>query len=386
MESVNSRLRELDFLRGIAIILVLFRHQYLFDFTQKMGWIGVDLFFVLSGFLVSGLLFKEYQKFGNLKPGLFLIRRGFKIYPLYYLSYFFYLSIKIVKNQFELKGFLSEMFFVQNYVTGWGYAYVPTWSLAIEEHFYFGLAFLFCVGLKYKFFDFDKKNKFNRIGNFELSILFLLVFTFFMRIYSNIYMPENDAKNITMTHLRMDSLLGGVLVSYLYYFKNDWLTANFNKYKKSLLLIALLFLSFTPFVDFEESIFVRIFGFTLLYISFSIVLILFLVQKNINVKLDAVFSRKMVNFIGKIGLSSYAIYLTHGLIGTFYTVLNVYFLKLNIPVVLLFLIKSISSVYAGFFVTNYIEKYFLILRDKMYPSRQNQYTLKLNKIEVELNK
>ena len=64
MQTVN-RLRELDFLRGIAIILVLFRHQVLFDFLETMGWIGVDLFFVLSGFLVSGLLFKEYQKFIN---------------------------------------------------------------------------------------------------------------------------------------------------------------------------------------------------------------------------------------------------------------------------------------------------------------------------------
>ncbi|MET0945852.1 MAG: acyltransferase, partial [Flavobacterium sp.] len=322
MVSVNSRLRELDFLRGIAIILVLFRHQNLFDFTKKMGWIGVDLFFVLSGFLVSGLLFKEYKKFGNLQPGLFLIRRGFKIYPLYYLTYFLYLAIKIIKNQFDLTGFLSEIFFIQNYVTGWGYAYVPTWSLAVEEHFYFGLAFLFLAGLKLKLFDFDEKSKSNRISNFELSILFLLIITFIMRIYSNIYIPENEAKNITMTHLRMDSLLAGVLVSYLYYFKNDWLTSNFHKYKKSLLVIALLFLSFAPFVDFEESIYVRIFGFTLLYISFSIILILFLVQKNINEKLDAVFSRKVVDFIGKIGLSSYSIYLTHGLVITCCSVLN----------------------------------------------------------------
>ena len=65
MIKISNRLRELDFLRGIAIILVLLRHQHLFEFTTKMGWIGVDLFFVLSGFLVSGLLFKEYIKYGE---------------------------------------------------------------------------------------------------------------------------------------------------------------------------------------------------------------------------------------------------------------------------------------------------------------------------------
>lgn len=87
----QNRLREIDFLRGIAIVLVLFRHTFLFRYTITMGWIGVDLFFVLSGFLVSGLLFKEYIKYGYLRPGRFLIRRGFKIYPVYYLFYLVYI-------------------------------------------------------------------------------------------------------------------------------------------------------------------------------------------------------------------------------------------------------------------------------------------------------
>ena len=148
MVKPQYRLRELDFLRGIAIILVLFRHQYLFDFTQKMGWIGVDLFFVLSGFLVSGLLFKEYIKFGSIKPGLFLIRRGFKIYPVYYLFYLLYLTPILIKGNLNLTGFFSDMFFLQNYIWGWGYAYAPSWSLAVEEHFYFGFAMLMLFGIK----------------------------------------------------------------------------------------------------------------------------------------------------------------------------------------------------------------------------------------------
>ena len=96
-----SRLRELDFLRGIAILLVLLRHITLFSFTTQMGWIGVDLFFVLSGFLVSGLLFKEYIQFGNIQPKLFLIRRGFKIYPIYFIFYILYLLPFIIKHNFN---------------------------------------------------------------------------------------------------------------------------------------------------------------------------------------------------------------------------------------------------------------------------------------------
>jgi len=82
-----KRLSQIDFLRGIALILVLFRHHWVgIDALQHIGWIGVDLFFVLSGFLVSGLLFAEYKRFGSIKPLRFLVRRGFKIYPLFYLS------------------------------------------------------------------------------------------------------------------------------------------------------------------------------------------------------------------------------------------------------------------------------------------------------------
>ena len=117
----NNRLRELDFLRGIAIILVLFRHQVVSDFIGKMGWVGVDLFFVLSGFLVSGLLFKEYLKHGNIKPKRFLIRRGFKIYPVYYLFYIVFLIPIFAAGTFSLKGFLADMTFTHNYVLGQGY-------------------------------------------------------------------------------------------------------------------------------------------------------------------------------------------------------------------------------------------------------------------------
>src|SRR6185295_15310789 len=86
----------LDVLRGVAVLLVLFRHfdtppeelmhpvRAVVMWLNRVGWIGVDLFFVLSGFLVSGLLFEEYERHGTLRVGRFLVRRGFKIYPGFY--------------------------------------------------------------------------------------------------------------------------------------------------------------------------------------------------------------------------------------------------------------------------------------------------------------
>ena len=93
----NSRLLPLDFLRGVAILLVLMRHSplasskvgyiaYPFALIGRMGWTGVDLFFVLSGFLIGGLLFREIATRETLDIKRFIIRRGFKIWPSYYLN------------------------------------------------------------------------------------------------------------------------------------------------------------------------------------------------------------------------------------------------------------------------------------------------------------
>ena len=72
----------LDMLRAVAVLLVFCYHS---EGTKLFfGWIGVDLFFVLSGFLVSGLLFQEYQATHEIQPARFLLRRGLKIYPQFY--------------------------------------------------------------------------------------------------------------------------------------------------------------------------------------------------------------------------------------------------------------------------------------------------------------
>jgi peptidoglycan/LPS O-acetylase OafA/YrhL len=370
IETKNIRLREIDFLRGIAIILVLLRHQLLFDFTKNMGWIGVDLFFVLSGFLVSGLLFKEYLKFGNIKPCLFLIRRGFKIYPIYYLFYILYLIPIFYKKIFFLKGFLSDMFFVQNYVLGWGYSFRPSWSLAVEEHFYFGFGLLLWLGLQTKFIELNDGFR-NKISRFEIVIITMMVTCIGIRIFNNLYSPEDAIRNFTMSHLRIDSLLAGVLVSYLYYFRNHLLIQFFNNKKKKLLFLSLFLVSYTPlFEKPEDSFFILTIGFTFLYVAFAILLTYFLVDETINTTINKIFSKPVVNFVSKIGFSSYSIYIIHSFVNYSVGMIDTYIFKHFFNHVFLFFITSIISVFAGIFMTNYIEKYFLSKREKYYPSRK----------------
>ncbi|WP_396157176.1 acyltransferase family protein [Flavobacterium sp.] len=362
MQQVN-RLRELDFLRGIAIILVLFRHQLLFDFLKTMGWIGVDLFFVLSGFLVSGLLFKEYLKFGSINAKLFLIRRGFKIYPIFYLTYILYSIPRIYLHKFDLEKAFYELTFVQNYALGWGYAYAASWSLAVEEHFYFGLAFFLWLIFNKKIMRFEISS--HKISVFEKSLIGIFVFVFLFRIFSNWQYPDENVRNMTMSHLRMDSLLFGVLISFWYHFKKEGLINFYIRHKTKLLSLSFLLVLFTPFIEPAVSVFVRTIGFTMLYISFGIVLIHFLVDSHINNQLNRLFSKKGVNFISKIGFCSYSIYIIHSLVTNFIGFLpftNKY---------LLFIIVFLISIILGFFMTYVVEKFFLNYRNKYYPSRAN---------------
>lgn len=134
---------ELDFIRGVAILLVLVFHyrsrnllltSRLANRIEGFGWVGVDLFFVLSGFLVGGLLMREWQRTKAVRVARFLKRRAFKIWPAYYA----FLLVAAASHVRPLRSFfLQNLLNVQNYFPT---SLAHTWSLAVEEHFYLGLA------------------------------------------------------------------------------------------------------------------------------------------------------------------------------------------------------------------------------------------------------
>src|SRR5437016_8612267 len=133
-----NRNQWLDVLRGVAILLVLGRHSsyaYIRPWAI-IGWSGVDLFFVLSGFLISGLLFSEYQQRGCIDVKQFWIRRGFKIYPSFYVLLMFTAVLIWMKRGKLPMALLGDAFFLQGYAP---HILEHGWSLAVEEHFYFVL-------------------------------------------------------------------------------------------------------------------------------------------------------------------------------------------------------------------------------------------------------
>lgn len=207
----NSRDRQpqLDVLRGAAIILVLLAHPPMkLDqhdiivpaalFCQGIGWTGVDLFFVLSGFLVGGLLFKEIRRHSRLDVGRFLIRRGFKIWP----SYFVYLAVVFLKALvlgIPLITFLPLLIHLQNYIPPDSVIAVHTWSLAVEEHFYLLLPLALLA--------FGKGLTWQRALTTYVAIA---IFCMVLRWINNQPMP------VGQTHLRIDGLGVGVLLAFGY--------------------------------------------------------------------------------------------------------------------------------------------------------------------------
>src|SRR4051812_27248294 len=150
----RDRLFALDVLRGIAACLVLARHlpqdpdrsptglDYLLVCVHRVGWCGVDLFFVLSGFLISSLLFKEYSRTGTLHLSRFWARRAFKIWPSYFAAYGLMvistlavcLWTKEAGAAATLAGVVPNVLFVQNYAAH-SVRWPNSWSIAVEEHF-----------------------------------------------------------------------------------------------------------------------------------------------------------------------------------------------------------------------------------------------------------
>ncbi len=358
------RLRHLDFLRGIAVLLVLLRHYALADILYQIGWMGVDLFFVLSGFLVSGLLFSEYKKYGNIKPGLFLIRRGFKIYPLFYTAISLTIVVSLLYNylgwtndEMLRGGLAAELVFLQNY---FGHLWDHTWSLAVEEHFYFGLVALV--------FFFTKKKLLSNRKLFTAFFLVVALLCLSFRIITHIYLPFDNNTHIYPTHLRIDSLLFGVFLSYYYSFHRDKFTGFFLKYRVILLIIAFSF-TITPFVFKIDTFFMNTFGLTMLYLGFGVIMSIMMINVNIDKTLNRYFGKWPVDVISRVGFYSYSIYLWHMIILKYVLVLMKNIIPFIIPDQIIFLVYFFSSIFFAMGISKLIELKFLSYRDKHFPSR-----------------
>jgi peptidoglycan/LPS O-acetylase OafA/YrhL len=153
-----GHLPALDGVRGLAILLVLLYHfvaqttatnrlEAAVNWALGYGFLGVDLFFVLSGFLITGILYDSRADPGYFRT--FYMRRVLRIFPLYYAVLavvFFGVSLLPALRGSEIAGLREHqawawLYGINVYLSiqgGWVLSYIEHfWSLAVEEHFYF---------------------------------------------------------------------------------------------------------------------------------------------------------------------------------------------------------------------------------------------------------
>lgn len=193
---MNEKIPSLNGLRAISIFFVLFSHfQYrnLHLDPPFGGQLGVNIFFIISGFLITILLLKEESKYGTVSLKKFYIRRSLRILPLYYLlllCYFIFQLNGIIK--LNSISWISSLTYTRYFFQGVNWEVEHLWSLNIEEHFYLIWPIVFVYFKKYR----------------QLFSIMIIMFIPIVRLYTD----------ISFMHFftRADALMIGCLLALKY--------------------------------------------------------------------------------------------------------------------------------------------------------------------------
>jgi peptidoglycan/LPS O-acetylase OafA/YrhL len=357
---VNTRYANIDLFRTIAIVMVVFFHAVnmsrpplWFWKLAETGSLGVDLFFVLSGFLIGTLYFKEHQKFGSVSISRFIGRRIFRTVPMYWLFMpLAYLPVFLVKKTpFDWQ----YLFFLQNYIVEMPF-YVISWSLCVEEHFYLILPFVMPFFLNNWGQNFPKLSNFWKVG-WYLLILFILLTPSVLRTLNFQNHLENNTFGYyhTATHFRYEGLLLGVVLAAISIYK-PLVLQRLISYKNILFVVTPLLVISTAYVPeyMRHSVY-----YTLVALFFALTLGVLYVHKPIKI------ASHRLNHV--IAISSYSTYLVHSLvIHAWVQVFN----KLHIPTPFITApIMFVSAFLVGYGVYYFIEKKLMVWRDVYVPAR-----------------
>lgn len=343
-----------DMLRGIAVLLVLFRHHSASGVLQEVGWIGVDLFFVLSGFLVSGLIFDEYRRTGTFDGVRFLIRRGFKIYPSFYLLIGVSAVLMAVTGRGDpLMNYVAEVFFFQNYHEG---LWTHTWSLGVEEHFYIALVVGALFMIRYV--------KALRFNGLVLCCTALFVLFFALRVWTNIQEPFEMRTHLFASHLRMDSLVAGVLLAAWHRYRPERFNAFFGRDRSLLWLGMTLLLLPVLLSDFGSFVMATI-GLTGVYLAGAVAVGMAVTAEP--APAQSRLQRILVRPLAWVGGISFTTYLWHLLV---LLVLEMGAERVGLRgTVLEFFVFVILAVLVGEVTSRIWERPILVLRERWFPAR-----------------
>ena len=311
----SKYLPSIDSLRALAVLAVIIYHvdvNYL-----PGGFLGVDLFFVLSGYLISSLIIKEYRKTGSLNLYNFYIRRARRLLPAVYFMITVGLVVMVLFNEVLLRKSHLDAIFGYIYSSNWWYIFHKLdyfdsfgaqspfkhlWSLAIEEQFYMIFPLLFLLV--------NRKKK-SKDGTYKLNKNFLYVILGLILVSLIAHILLFDINNISRIYFGTDtrafSLLVGVVGAILYPMErlHAKVTPQQNMIYSVVSLVSIATLITVMIYTSEYNTLLYRGGFLLVAILGLIVIISSGKQHTL---MSRLLSFKPVVFIGKI---SYSLYLWH---------------------------------------------------------------------------
>ncbi|WP_221452800.1 acyltransferase family protein [Mucilaginibacter sp. FT3.2] len=312
--SDKHKLLGLDHLRAFAITYVLLFHYQIFAHPAwvskvgSFGWTGVDLFFVLSGFLIAGQLFNTIAKGNAISMREFFAKRFFRIIPPYLVMLGLYTAFPFLREREQMGPLWKYLTFTFNF--GLDYrqtgTFTHSWSLCVEEQFYLVLPITF---LLFNYFKAGKK------AVYLLLVLFIGGFAIRYIGWHNWVAPQltSDSFGATFnrfiyypTYNRLDGLLIGVGIAGLYTFYPH-MKERINKYSNIVMVAGLAILIAAYFVGTPQASFRNtIWGFPLIAVGYGLIVAAVVCPGNI------LYNAKS-KVTSQIATLSYGIYLIHKL-------------------------------------------------------------------------
>jgi peptidoglycan/LPS O-acetylase OafA/YrhL len=365
----------LDGLRFVCFLLVFFYHvnesladkisnptvRGCLNFLFKNANVGVNIFFVLSGFLITFLLIKEKEFKNNINLKNFYIRRILRIWPLFYLCVFvgfvLFPAIKFnaIRSPYELSNSITYLFFLNNFdlINIWpnvpdALSLIVLWSVAVEEQFYL----VWPIVLKFM------PNK-KLVFSFSIIIIATLIFRGFYNSSTNADYAYRYFHTLSVIG---DMALGGI-VAYYCSFKSKFLAVITNLKKwQTILLYLVTFLV----VLFKEQIF--IYSVPIVFERLFLAILFALIIAEQNYSTGSFYKFSMFKQLSKLGMYTYGLYCLHfiGIILAQRIIFKFHFFSQNN------LFAVFSTIFLALFLTIFssiisyhlFEKRFLKLKDK----------------------
>ena len=314
--TIKDKLHGLDHLRAFAITIVfLFHYSNMFAHPKWMnglfsfGWTGVDLFFVLSGYLIAAQLFREIAIGKNISFRTFFLKRFFRIVPAYWVVVFIYFCFPFVREREALAPLWKYLSFTQNLgldLRTQG-TFSHAWSLCIEEQFYliFPLVLILLIAL----------HIFKKSAWLLMVVLLLGLFARYYS-YNHFVAPYEDDDNVFIywyktiyypTYCRLDALLAGVSIAAMAQFRPAF-TKRITQHGNLLFVVSICILTGTYFLCLEqESFAASVWGFPLVASGYGVMVVAAISPSCFLYR----FNSKITATIATL---SYAVYLTHKMV------------------------------------------------------------------------